>query len=315
MASELKRSDWLPLRTVSRLTGLTPDLIRAWERRYGVVQPVRGPRGARVYSLADVRRLRLLAQAVEEGRAIGDVARLSPAELEKIVRRVPEEIKNSAGVVAPADVPQVPEPLEREFWLAIQSFERERLERVLGQALAIWPLETLATAVLSHWLEQVGERWSRGELSIAHEHFVSATLRDFLGQLVRTRRVSGAPEIVFATPQGEEHEFGLLLAALLVADRSIPALYLGTNVPEQDLLAAIRSLPVRVLAVSVVNEENRQQAIAWLRKVLRASGPLELWLGGRDAEAVGRAFRAAPVRVLAHLRDLLAALEGVRRSL
>ena len=77
--------DSLPLRTVSRLTGLSADIIRAWERRYGVVAPTRGPRGARLYSTEDVAQLRLLRRAVSSGRAIGDIARLSRGALENLV--------------------------------------------------------------------------------------------------------------------------------------------------------------------------------------------------------------------------------------
>src|SRR5512143_3791341 len=77
--------DSLPLRTVSRLTGLSADIIRVWERRYGVVAHARGPRGARLYSTEDVAQLRLLRRAVSSGRAIGDIARLSRGALENLV--------------------------------------------------------------------------------------------------------------------------------------------------------------------------------------------------------------------------------------
>ena len=77
--------DAYPLRTVAAMTGLTPDLIRAWEKRYAVVAPIRGARGARLYTAGDIAHLRLLARVVGAGRAIGDVAALRPAELEKLV--------------------------------------------------------------------------------------------------------------------------------------------------------------------------------------------------------------------------------------
>ncbi len=314
MAKQQQGSDWLPLRTVSQLTGLTPDLIRAWEKRYDAVQPQRGPRGARVYSLEDVRRLRLLARAVEAGRAIGDVARLSPGELERLVGGEEDSLlaratRNSAGE------PAADHRLKEEFWAAVRAFDPARLERALSECLAIWPLDDLACRVLAAWIEELGEAWNRGEVSVAQEHFVSAALRNFLGQLLRTRQVPGGqPQALLATPAGERHEFGLLLAGLLFADRSIPVVYLGADVPDEDLLGAARALPSRILALSVVDRTNRPHAAAVIRKLVRSSSGKEIWLGGRDARAVAAQVHspAARLRCFERLEDLRQELRQLR---
>ena len=91
--------DAYPLSTVTVMTGLSPDLIRAWERRYAVVAPIRGARGARLYSAADISHLRLLARAVGAGRAIGDVAGLSPAQLQRLEGATPQAPEPRGGFV------------------------------------------------------------------------------------------------------------------------------------------------------------------------------------------------------------------------
>lgn len=316
---QLLPGGWLPVRTVARLTGLTPDLIRAWEKRYDVVRPLRGPRGARLYSAADVERLRLLADAVEGGRAIGDVARLSDVELRALVTRKAQGVGGGLGASSTESLskrvgPQGSAWFREQFWSAVSMFDTQRLERVLGDGFAIWGLDVFLGQELSPLIEELGELWGRGQLSVAHEHFVSATLRTFLGQLLRVRRVSGAPLVACATPAGEPHEFGLLLATLLMADRAIPLLYLGCDVPEDDLLSVVRQQGVRVVALSLVHEGNRERARATVERLLHDAPSAELWLGGREALAVGAGLKkkSRRVRIFGTLGDFLQHLDRNR---
>jgi MerR family transcriptional regulator, light-induced transcriptional regulator len=283
--------DAFPLRTVSALTGLSPDLIRAWEKRYGVVAPIRGARGARLYTAADIDHLRLLARVVGAGRAIGDVARLSRGELERLTGAT-----GSPEPSAPQDriVDQVIERLD--------SFDHATVASLLGDALVGLGCRTFVHEVAAPLLHEVGARWGRGELSIANEHLLSGMLRNLLASLIHSRRRSGLRTAVLATPAGERHEFGILLVALLALDAGLNVAYVGTDVPAGEIVAAVRRTNAILLGLSLVSDANRSSAVRELRMIERTlPGDAELWLGGRDAEAVAarlKQFRGVVVGAL-----------------
>lgn len=298
-----------PVRTVARLTGLTADLIRAWERRYGVVSPKRGPRGARLYTADDISHLRSLAKVVATGRAIGDVAELSRSQLE-VLAGGPAPVLHEARV-SRASSEALPQGLLEDLVAAVKRFDSEAIERRLGEALLALGSGRFVREVVGPLLHTVGERWSTGELKVAHEHLVSGVLRNLLSALVRQRRNSGRRQVLLATPSGERHEFGLLLAALVLLDVGVGVSYLGVDLPAVDILAAARGADVAVVAVGLVDGENRKAAAAALgviEKGLPAS--VEVWLGGREARAVHAMLPASRSRVLGDLDHLEA--EAVR---
>jgi len=297
--AEAPAAEGLPLRTVSRLTGLSADVIRAWEKRYAVVAPGRGPRGARLYSAADVGQLRLLRRVVGGGRAIGDVARLTRRQLEALVQsaRLPSEraaMEAGEGVLARA-------------LAALERFAVSELDAVLGHALAALGTRAFVEQVACPLLAEIGQRWSDGRVSVAEEHLLSSQLRSLLIGVLRTRGAGQAPTVLLATPPGERHEFGLLLVALLIADAGLNLCYLGADLPAAEVAAAARRVGAAAVGLGVVNGDNRRAAIAAVRRVERGlPARTELWLGGREAAAVASHLAASRAVVLDHL----AAVEG-----
>ena len=240
--------DSYPLRTVTRLTGLSADVIRAWEKRHGVVTPVRGPRGARLYSTRDVQHLRSLERVVSSGRAIGDVAKLSTQELDALVvpaSSVAADQSNVAGNV-----------IERALD-AVRHFDSAALDRHLGDALMAMGSVEFVRSVVSPLLVEVGDLWNRGHVSIADEHMVSGTIRNLLSGLLRSRAPTNKPTVLLATPSGERHEFGLLIAALLVTDAGIGIFYLGVDLPAAEIASAATRCDADVVALGLANKDNR----------------------------------------------------------
>jgi MerR family transcriptional regulator, light-induced transcriptional regulator len=293
-----------PIRAVSKLTGISVDTLRAWERRYQVVEPERDDRG-RLYSDADVARLKLLREAVERGHAIGRVASLSTEDLEALLSR-PGAVSEPAFASAPADLSALQD--------AVDAFDATALRRELSRLAAVLPARALAREVALPFLHLVGEAWHEGKLSVAQEHLVSAELRSLIGALARLQPVAeGAPRLVFATPEGEQHELGTLVASLVASGMGFGALYLGPSLPASELVAAARRVQPRAVVLGYTGRESAPAAAAAIAALAQELPEgVELWIGGAGA-ADARA--GSPDRAVA-LEDLDAfekALSRLRR--
>jgi DNA-binding transcriptional MerR regulator/methylmalonyl-CoA mutase cobalamin-binding subunit len=277
------------------MTGLTPDLIRAWEKRYDVVAPIRGARGARLYTSADIAHLRLLARVVDAGRAIGDVAALSLPELEQLAaQKPPEEQTPREGEHRTAGQQLVTQIVER-----LECFDHLAVARLLGDAVIGLGCRGFVHEVAAPLLQEVGDRWSNGTLAIAHEHLFTGLLRNLLASLIRAQARSGSRTAVLATPAGERHEFGLLLVALLALDAGLDVAYLGADLPGSEIVAAVQRSNGVLLGLSLVSEDNRSAAVREVQAIQRAIPPsVELWCGGRDASAVAARLKSFRGRVM-----------------
>ena len=286
--------DAFPLRTVAARTGLTPDVIRAWEKRYGVVAPIRGARGARLYSSADIAHLRLLARVVGAGRAIGDVAALNRAALEQLAGHHGPDHRSSESSEAASPSEQLAgRVLER-----LTSFDEASVTRLLGDAVVGLGIRAFVREVVVPLVYRVGTRWAAGEQSIGEEHLLTGALRNLIAGLLHGRATTGRP-IVLATPAGERHEIGLLLVALLARDAGIGVVYLGVDLPAPDIALAAERAHAAVVGLSIVGEQNRARAIQEV-KALQTALPrnYELWLGGADAGAAAAEIRPFRGQVL-----------------
>lgn len=284
----------LPLRTVSQLTGLSPDILRAWEKRYQVVRPVRGPRGSRLYSGEDVAHLRLLAGAVAGGRSIGDVAHLGRAELEELVSTRIESRETQSA----ADLPDPAAQVVRQALDAIELFDATRLHRLLSDAMLGLGMTRFIECVVMPLLREVGDLWSRDVLSVADEHLVSGVLRGLLAGVLHSRGPNDGPRMLIAMPGGEQHEFGALVAALIAANGGLDVVYLGANTPGSDIGEAAQRCGARIVLIGLVNSENFDRAVAEVRAVAaRLPITTELALGGAVAADVAAAVGISSIRV------------------
>ena len=299
-----------PIGVAAERAGITPDLVRAWERRYGVVEPARDEAGRRVYTSADVARLRLLARATVGGRSIGQVAELDPAELEELVRE-DEAARRAASPATPvpdsvADV--VEAALERAAAL-----DAPGLEALLLRTASLHGIPLLLRGVVAPFFRTVGDLWHQGSLTPAQEHLASATVRGVLSRVLSTVPVAAeAPALLVATPAGERHEIGALLAAAAATVEGWRVTYLGADLPAADIAAAARQTRARAVAVSVVYAP-RSNDLGEELGALRAALPADvaLLVGGAAASGVRAVLRGDGVTMLddldalqAHLRTL-----------
>lgn len=292
--------DYYPLRTVSQLTGLSPDVIRAWERRYGVVNPGRGPRGARLYTVRDVAHLRLLRRVVDTGRAIGDVARLSYEELQKLADSTARRETTVALGLESRQDEIILKALE-----AVQCFDLGNLEQHLGRVLLALGSAEFVRTLAGPLLHEVGTRWQQGRISIAEEHFIAGVMRNLLAALLRSRAATQEGAVLLATPPGERHELGLLLAAMIIADAGFKLYYLGIELPPSEVAEATRRSGALAVGIGLVNGENRARATTCVRMIEEAlPADTELWLGGREAPAVAAGLGETRAIVVADLQTM-----------
>lgn len=286
-----------PIRAVARLTGLSLDTLRAWERRYQAVMPWRGDRG-RLYDHRDVERLKQLARLVDDGHTIGSIARLSSSALARLA-----DAGNSAIPPAAATPKVDVAPLVR----AMKQYDLAAIEAVLNRQAAVLPPDALIFSVVLPVLREAGARWETGAIRPAQEHLVSANIRSVLGGLLRTMAAptAGDAPMVFATLAGERHELGLLCAAVLAAYAGRRVTYLGPDVPAADLVHAAASS--KASAVVVCATMPGSTTVREVRVLRRLRPDAVLWIGGADRARVRRELgaRARLVDTLERFAGLL----------
>lgn len=252
------------IRVVAQRVGLSEALIRAWERRYKLLKPQRTPGGYRAYSEADVALLQRVKELTTQGISIGEAARLVP--------QLRKELARGDVASAPSPVSVEGAPLERwrdELLACTASFDQARVDAVLDEALATLPPVLVYERVLVPVLVEVGERWHRGELSVAEEHLVSQAIRNRLLALLAARTRRGARHVICACLPGEDHEVGLLGAALRFREAGIRVTWLGARTPAEDLgRAAAKSRP-NLVALAAQLDEGVRGLRASLGSVLR----------------------------------------------
>jgi MerR family transcriptional regulator, light-induced transcriptional regulator len=258
-----------PIRAVSRLTGLSIDTLRAWERRYQAIVPARTERG-RQYTHENVERLILLRKLVDRGLTISHIAALRDSEL-----------RNALATAQPAVRKAPPTVSVQELVDLFANFEHTRANDELGRLAALLSPRDLVFGVMLPLLREVGERWHRGEIGIAQEHLVSSAVHHVLGSLLRLYSPrSGAPKIVIATLAGELHEFGIMVAAMIATFCGLNPLLLGPNLPAEELMGAARKTSASIVAVGCSGAPASSAALTEL--VAAVPEGAELWVGGPE---------------------------------
>lgn len=300
-----------PIRAVSKLTGLSIDTLRAWERRYRAVEPRRGERG-RLYGEADVQRLLALRSLVDRGYAIGQVARLGDRQLQRLAARCLEREASDHAISPAASHPVRRRTEVQQVLDAVRDLDQLAADRELARLAAVLSPRDLVHSVIVPLMQLVGEEWHAGRIGIAQEHLASALVRSLLGGLLR---LYGSPQssarLLFATPPGEDHEFGILAAAMLAAGAGLGVIYLGPDLPDGDLVAAARQANPAAVVLGIASGGPRAalaEAVRALDRTLPAD--IEIWVGGSEAAAAaGLALR----RRIVPLADFVAFEEEVRR--
>lgn len=298
-----------PIRVVSQRTGLSAPVLRAWERRYGAVEPSRSEGGQRLYSDADVRRLQLLATAVDGGRTIGLIADLGEEELQDLIdedRRTP--VKPHDDAVVP-DVDRVAAALA-----FIEEMRSNELEQYLMRtAVELRPHE-LVEGLMVPLLQEVGRAWQSGRMRPSTEHIASVAIRRFLEWVSSTNPADTvAPLALTGTPVGQRHEFGALLAGVIAAYRGWRVRFLGPDLPADDIARAATKLGAKMVALSAVHPRLDARGVGEILEIRKkVSDSIEVVIGGAGADPYRDEWKEAGIwnpATLSEFREMLTGRE------
>jgi len=296
---------------VSRRTGLSQLVLRAWERRYGVVDPGRTDSGRRRYSDLDVERLTLLGRLTAADHRIGDIANLPLAELRQLVSELP-----GPAVTAPAPAPQAADAsaLLDQAMRAVAALDAAALEGVLARASMILGRAALRQELIQPLLEGIGQRWREGSLRIAHEHMATTVVHAFLAASnVAQVPEPGAPLLVVAAPARNRHELGALMAASQGRDLGWEVLYLGVDLPAEEIAAAAHQRGARAVFLSLIYPPADPVVAAQIEQLRRLLGPgVSLLAGGGAAQTYAATLAPAGAAIIATPAEFGAALAALR---
>ncbi len=206
----------------ARRVGVSPELLRAWERRYGLLQPVRSPGGFRLYSADDAERVARMRAALDDGLSAAEAAHVALAEQ-----------------ASPAPFPG--RAAADRLYEAIERFDEDAVHAVLDEALAAFGLETVFREIVFPTLRRVGEAWAAGDLDISQEHFASNIIRARLMALARLWGRGGGPLALLACVPGEAHDITLVAFGLALRSHGWRVLFLGADTPVDTVVATART--------------------------------------------------------------------------
>lgn len=263
------------VKAITSLTGITAETLRAWERRYDCITPLRNDGGRRSYSQADLEKLKLLVALTRDGHAISKIAHLSCEQLKAFQSQSSEQNDTQST------------NLFNQIIDALQQYRIERCEQLLKRALLAYEPVDYARDILLPALRRVGQLWHEEKINIAQEHIFSSCVKRIVQAMVNNLHQPSKqnPSMLFATPSGEPHEFGILLGCLVAAAEQYTCYYVGADLPGRDIIDACRHLTPDILVIGMVKtppESVTGQEVQQLLDFAQTS-QTRIWLAGAGA--------------------------------
>jgi DNA-binding transcriptional MerR regulator/methylmalonyl-CoA mutase cobalamin-binding subunit len=300
------------IKAVANRTGLTAHVIRVWEKRYGAVIPERTGTKRRLYSDEQIERLGLLRDLTKAGHSIGHVAKLPTEKLRQLaqeLREIPSAAQHTARATSPTE-----ELLEAAV-SAVKALDALAFDETLKRGATQLGAQGLLQRFIAPLAQTIGDLWRDGTLTAAHEHFATATIRVFLGQAARPfASAEQSPVLAVATPSGQLHELGALLAAATAANLGWHVTYLGPSLPAAEIVGAARQNRARAVALSLVYPEDDPKLVGELAAIRQSLPPeVALLVGGRAMPAYRDSLEKLGGIPVADLVQLGLALDNLRK--
>jgi MerR family transcriptional regulator, light-induced transcriptional regulator len=240
---------------LSYRVGVSPDVLRAWERRYGLLRPSRSAGGYRLYTEHDEWRVRLMQQKLWTG--------LSAAQAAQEVARMEPEDNRSEGSI------ETPLRLAQQLGASLETFDEDVAHELLDRLFGLHGLERAIRDALMPYLRELGDRWARGQVTVAQEHFASRLIEGRLLALARGWNRGPGRRAVLACPSGEQHTLPLVCFGLVLRSRGWRNVYLGADTPPSTLHMAVDTVSADVVVLSAVSSDRFAPIVKDLRGLAR----------------------------------------------
>lgn len=299
MMQSAQQQGLFPIGTVSSLTGVNAVTLRAWERRYGLIQPTRTDSGHRLYSEEDIERIKLILELLDEGIAISRV---------KDALRIARQ-KVEPDVAAPTHW----DAYQEEMLRGVNNFDEGILDSVYNDAMSLYPVDVVTKQLLLPLLDKLGRRWMHVSTGVAEEHFFSTFMRNKLGARFHHRNQQNTgPRLIAACLPGEHHEFGLLLFSLAAHARGYRIVLLGADMPLSQLAEVAHRSNSDGIVLSGSVEVEPAQLQSELEQLIKNSG-VPVWVGGKTSERLSKEIESSGAVAIGH--DLTIGLRVIHKLL
>ncbi len=273
------------IRYVADQTGIPPHLIRTWESRYNAVTPKRTASNRRVYCQREILRLRLLKGAVDAGHQISRIATVSTSELKELMGQTGARAAALTVHQEQTDNTTSPDHYLESALRGVFDLNPDQLTQVLSDAAIHLTRRSWVEDLMVPLFRRIGALWASGKLKIVNEHLASNCARNTLWDMLRTVEITlGAPKVVIGTPVGQWHELGALAAALAAVEAGWRPIYIGPNLPAEELASAVAQSGAVCIGLSITHGLNDTRLKPELLKLRRCIGPdLSILIGGIGA--------------------------------
>jgi MerR family transcriptional regulator, light-induced transcriptional regulator len=275
---------------VAKLTGLSKDVIRVWERRYGLVKPSRSSNRYREYSDEEVALLRFVKAQMEQGATIGALATEGHDQLVARMR-----------IATPVSAEEQ-KPLERlldDLMGSLDPLDKAGFERRLNGAVAVIPFDEAVQRILLPLQRRIGELWHQGRLNIGVEHYVTKIIQQKLFSVMNQLPVNeSGPRILIACPEGETHEIGAQAVAYIAAIKGCHVYYLGPNLPHSDLVIFCETITPDLVLLSLTEVRPEAAMLQQLKDLEQLATRWSVAVGGQGARAIGDRLRDTKIELL-----------------
>ncbi|MGG4491996.1 MerR family transcriptional regulator [Metabacillus idriensis] len=260
------------IKAVSKMLGIQPGTLRAWERRYNMIAPVRNDSGHRLYTEEHIKILKWLITKVNKGFTISQAVNL----LENSGLSSEESLAVSAS-----DTPDRALDLTEELLAALLSFDENQAHELLNKAFSLYSIDKVLIDILGTLIVKIGDLWENGKITSAHEHFATSFLRSRIGIILHTLPVNGLlPKVVSVCGPGEWHELGLLIFTLYLRRKGFEVIYLGTSIADGDIDIVLEEVNPRFLFYSCTLQENVAKTVESIEDLSKKYDSLIIGLGG-----------------------------------
>ena len=306
-----------PIKVVSIRTGLSAHVLRIWEKRYGAVSPKRTGSNRRLYNDEDIQRLTYMRLASERGHRIGQLAKMSYSELKELIHEDQQVEKSQKFNPNSFTKPLTPEEIVSKCVVATKELDEVVLVNTLRAGAVQFGHQGLLEKVIGPLAIAIGDQWLGGNIKVAHEHFSSALIRQFLCEIGRPYVTDPlAPKMIIATPTGQLHELGAAMVYAAGSSVGWNCKYLGCNINAEEIAGAATQISAKVVALSIVypaDDLKLPEEIARLHEYLPPS--VNIVLGGKSAFAytsVNSRLQSENIHNINKITDLYPLLESIR---